>query len=311
MTVSGPWTGLFDPVLDLTPPIITISDEDLEDCESGCSDTECDSSMCNVNYRLGHVKCFKHMVAQRGKNCDSNAPCHRCRSRLRNDKDNKFLQHFLTCEKQRDAKRAQWSKSIPVDTVVILRSLFYWSLCWCIGLSVTINTAILTAEELETITKIVETAKQRDAAAKSQTVASNDSKLVFKVLYRSCRAESICTGLIALVYLQDAILSQLGNMSNRIDSVEAKGAGGPVLNQQPLQLPYSQFAQPYGYMPQMPMPPPPPGFGPGQSQTSLPHMSVLGQAPSSVPTPPHSGKGGDTSKDTVSPVLSFKLPPFS
>ena len=118
------------------------------------------------------------MVAQRDKSCDSNAPCHRCRSRLRNDKDNKFLQHFLTCKKQRDAKRAQRSKSIPVDTVVILRSLLFLVLMILFRSLVTINTAILTPEELKTITKIVETAKQREAAVKSQTVASNDSKLV-------------------------------------------------------------------------------------------------------------------------------------
>ena len=74
----------------------------------------------------------------------------------------------------------------------------------------TINTAILTAEELETITKIVETAKQREAAAKSQTVASNDSKLVFSYQYRSSRAESIYTGLIALVFCRTPFCRNLG-----------------------------------------------------------------------------------------------------
>ena len=104
---------------------------------------------------------------------------------------------------------------------------------------------------------------------------------------------------------QDAILSQLGSMSNRIDNLEAKGSGGPVLNQQPLQLPYNQFSQPYGFMSQMSMPPPPPGFGPGQTHPVLPQIAAMGQQAATVPTPPYSGKGGDTSKDTVSPVFVF------
>ena len=48
------------------------------------------------------------------------------------------------------------------------------------GLLVTINTAILTADELEQINSIVEAAKARDAAmrAQQQSHNMNDSKLV-------------------------------------------------------------------------------------------------------------------------------------
>ena len=73
----------------------------------------------------------------------------------------------MLCEKQRLAKKAQRSKSIPVDSVVILRSLLFIECCY-IGLSVTINTAILTTEELDQINSIVETAKARKAAMRSQ-----------------------------------------------------------------------------------------------------------------------------------------------
>ena len=111
-------------VLDLNPPIIDLADDQFEECKSDCSDSECDAAMCNVNYKLGHHKCFKHMVAQRGKPCDSNSPCHLCRSRLRYDRDGRFAAHFSLCERQRASKKAQRSKSIPVDTVVIPRSLF-------------------------------------------------------------------------------------------------------------------------------------------------------------------------------------------
>ena len=48
------------------------------------------------------------------------------------------------------------------------------------GLLVTINTAILTADELEQINSIVEAAKARDAAMRSQQQNhnANESKLV-------------------------------------------------------------------------------------------------------------------------------------
>ena len=48
------------------------------------------------------------------------------------------------------------------------------------GLLVTINTAIITADELEQINSIVEAAKARDAAMRSQQQShnANESKLV-------------------------------------------------------------------------------------------------------------------------------------
>ena len=46
---------------------------------------------------------------------------------------------------------------------------------------------------------------------------------------------------------QDAILSQLTSMQGRINSLEAKNAPGPVLNTQPLQMPYGQYGQ-YGFI---------------------------------------------------------------
>ena len=48
------------------------------------------------------------------------------------------------------------------------------------GLSVTINTAIITADELEQINAIVDAAKARDAAMRSQQQqqSSSESKLV-------------------------------------------------------------------------------------------------------------------------------------
>ena len=93
-------------------PLIVISDdEDYDECKSGCSDNECDSDMCNINWSLGHVKCFKHMKEQRGVVCDTKTPCHRCRTRLSVDTNGAFRKHFLHCEKQRQQKSVQRDKS--------------------------------------------------------------------------------------------------------------------------------------------------------------------------------------------------------
>ena len=88
----------------------------------------------------------------------------------------------------------------------------------------TINTAILTAEELETITKIVETAKQREAATKSQNSVSSDSNWCVFVTGPVCQVD-FYRSYTVLSGFQDAILSQLGSMSNRIDNLEAEGSG--------------------------------------------------------------------------------------
>ena len=114
---------------------------------------------------------------------------------------------------------------------------------------------------------------------------------------------------------QDAILSTLTSMQGRINTLETKNAAGPVLNTQPLQMPYGQYGQ-YGFvnpMGQMTNVPPPPGFNMGpppnsaQSTGLLGHGHGLGQSvPANVlVTPPNSAKNSDTSVSAVFLHISF------
>ena len=109
---------------------------------------------------------------------------------------------------------------------------------------------------------------------------------------------------------QDAILSQLTSMQGRINNLETKSAPGPVLNTQPLQLPYGQYGQ-YGFINprgQMTNVPPPPGFnmGPPPSATAttgfLGHGQGQNVSSNVLVTPPNSAKNSDTS---VSVVYTF------
>ena len=164
-------------------PLIVISDdEDYDECKSGCSDNECDSDMCNVNWSLGHVKCFKHMKDQRGVACDTKTPCHRCRTRLSVDTNGAFRKHFLHCEKQRQQKSVQRDKSIPVDTVVIPGQYFISPFS---VVSVMINTAILTQEEIKAINDIVETARKREQDRQNSFSSSNSKDSGKLVSFRS------------------------------------------------------------------------------------------------------------------------------
>ena len=105
------------------------------------------------------------------------------------------------------------------------------------------------------------------------------------------------------MFFQDAILSQLTSMQGRINSLETKNAPGPVLNTQPLQMPYGQYGQ-YGFinpMGQMTNVPPPPGFNMGPPPSSLATTGLLGHGQGQnvsanvLVTPPNSAKNSDTS----------------
>ena len=85
---------------------IVILDED-QICTSGCSDTECDGPLCNVNFALGHVKCYAHMLEQRGVPCNVISPCHTCRSRLVEDTTGEHRKHMIKCESDRVAAQAR------------------------------------------------------------------------------------------------------------------------------------------------------------------------------------------------------------
>ena len=85
---------------------IVILDED-QICTSGCSDTECDGPLCNVNFALGHVKCYAHMLEQRGVPCNVISPCHTCRSRLVEDTTGEHRKHMIKCENDRAAAQAR------------------------------------------------------------------------------------------------------------------------------------------------------------------------------------------------------------
>ena len=166
-----------------------VIEDEMDECKSDCSDTECDGSMCNVNRALGHKKCFKHMTEQRGKPCDSSTPCHRCRTRLANDPSDKFRKHFLHCEKQRLQKQSSRnSKSIPVDTVVKVIPVNAFNTVACSLFAVTINTELLTTDEYETIVSIYNEAKQRHAV-RTQQSSGSEQKLVRPVAkYFLCSA---------------------------------------------------------------------------------------------------------------------------
>lgn len=86
-------------------PICTVSDE--SECESGCTDTECTGNLCNVNLKIGHKKCYKHIKEQRGWPCNSVFPCHRCRKRLKCDTNGKFAKYLdqLSKDRKRQARK--------------------------------------------------------------------------------------------------------------------------------------------------------------------------------------------------------------
>ena len=114
---------------------------------------------------------------------------------------------------------------------------------------------------------------------------------------------------------QDAILSQLTSMQGRINSLETKNAPGPVLNTQPLQMPYGQYGQ-YGFinpMGQMTNVPPPPGFNMGPPPNSSGSTGLLGHGhgqnvPANVlVTPPNSAKNSDTSVSAVFYNFDYKI----
>ena len=184
----------------------------------------------------------------------------------------------------------------------------------------TINTAILTADELEQINSIVEAAKARDAAMRSQqqSQSSNDSKLVSLVTVLETGHGHDMIFNVTLSF-QDAILSTLTSMQGRINTLETKNAAGPVLNQQPLQIPFNQYGQ-YGFvnpLGQMTNVPPPPGFGMGPPPSASQSTGLIGHGlghglgqgvPANVlVTPPNSAKNSDTSVSAVFLYIHYKL----
>ena len=80
-------------------PIIKVSSE--SECESGCTDTECSAPLCNINFKVGHRKCYKHIKEQRGLPCNDTFPCHSCRARLKRDKTGFFSKYITTLRKDR------------------------------------------------------------------------------------------------------------------------------------------------------------------------------------------------------------------
>ena len=95
-------------------------------CTLGCSDTECEGPLCNINFALGHVKCYAHMLEQRGVPCNILSPCHTCRSRLVEDTTGEHRKHMIKCESDRvaaQARRQAWSNITKRIKIQVCRSL--------------------------------------------------------------------------------------------------------------------------------------------------------------------------------------------
>ena len=201
-------------------PVYVVSDE--SQCESGCTDSECTGNLCNINFKIGHSKCYKHIKEQRGLPCNSTFPCHRCRKRLKRDTGGKFAKYLdtLSKDRKRQARKRASTNSLSnasklTKQVDLGKYGSFMSVCFLLLLGV-VDLTNWTESQVKELDNFLEE-KENEIRERMKTASTQETDKMDKVSH-----EFFVSDITLLMNVRVQILSMLEKQANKLEELDKR-----------------------------------------------------------------------------------------